>query len=233
MGTYRKLSFDRIKKPPAHAYSILLAALVALWMVAPFLPMVNLEAIGSAFFITVTLVAASYAMSDQGKSFVVIIVLGVALGIMVWLDVGVASTHWITVATQAMGLLFFGVVAYELLVDILSKESRVDANLIAGAVAVYLLIGVCFSFIYDLMFSLDPGSFRGIAENAPAHPTFTYFSFVTITTLGYGDITPLTRIGGAFATLEAIIGQLYLTVLVARLVGMHISQGPQHQESGR
>jgi voltage-gated potassium channel Kch len=47
---------------------------------------------------------------------------------------------------------------------------------------------------------------------------------VTLTTLGYGDITPLTRVGGSFATMEAVVGQLYLTILVARLVGMHISQ---------
>ena len=54
-----------------------------------------------------------------------------------------------------------------------------------------------------------------------------YFSFVTLTTLGYGDITPLTPVSGNFAILEATVGQLYLTVLVARLVGMHISQGPE------
>jgi len=233
VGRDRKLGYDRFRKPPAHAYSILLASLMALWLLAPFLPMVHLQGVGSAFFITVTLVAASYAMSDQGKSFITVIFLGVALVIMIWVDVGSDSNQWIAIATQGTALLFFGVVAYELLVDILSKESRVDTNLIAGAIAVYLLIAVCFSFIYELIYSLDPDSFRGIGENAEIHNTFTYFSFVTITTLGYGDITPLTRIGGSFATLEAIIGQLYLTVLVARLVGMHISQGPQEQASDR
>lgn len=224
MGRNRKTTHGRLLQPPAHSYSMLLIALLGLWLVSPLMDFLHAQQFSSAFFISVTMIAACYAMSDQGKSFVLVVVLGIALGVMVWIDLPGREGMWGDVATQTVALVFFGVVAYELLVDILSKESKVDSNLIAGAIAVYLLIGVCFSFVYELTFTLNPESFKGVGGSASVHTTFTYFSFVTMTTLGYGDITPLTKIGGTFATLQAIIGQLYLTVLVARLVGMHISQ---------
>lgn len=227
MGRDGKKTHDRLLKSPAHAYFALLIALLGLWLVSPLMDMLHAQRFSSAFFISVTMIAACYAMSDQGKSFILVVVLGVALGAMLWLDLAGHMGRWGDVATQITALLFFAVVAYELLVDILAKESRVDSNLIAGAISVYLLIGVCFSFVYEIVFTLNPESFKGVVEGPMRHTTFTYFSFVTMTTLGYGDITPLTKIGGTFATLEAIIGQLYLTVLVARLVGMHISQGPR------
>jgi voltage-gated potassium channel len=214
--------------PPAHAYFVLLASLLLLWLMSPLLAMLEVHILGSAVFISLTLMAATYAMKDQGKSFVLIIVLGIVLALFVWADfAGGAGTLWIQIGGSLAALLFFGVVAYELLLDILAKEARVDANLISGAIAVYLLVAVCFSFVYQLIYTLDPHSFKGLMGGTQVHTEFTYFSFVTLTTLGYGDITPLTRVGGSFATLEAIIGQLYLTVLVARLVGMHISQGPK------
>ncbi len=211
-------------RTPVHGYSALLLSLLALWLLAPLLRTFDFEEISDAFLITVTVVAASYAMRDQGKSFFLIVGLGVLLAIAMWIDAGRGELE-VGTFSSVVGLLFYGVVAYELLVDILSKERRVDLNLINGAISVYLLIGVCFAHFYALVFNLDPGSFRGIEEGVATGTSFVYFSFVTLTTLGYGDITPLTRWGGSIAILEAVVGQLYLTVLVARLVGMHISQG--------
>ena len=214
----------RKSKAPVHGYSVLLLSLLALWLLAPLLRTFDIEEISDAFLITITVVAASYAMRDQGKSFFLIVGLGALLAIAMWIDAG-RGEYELGTYSSIVGLLFYGVVAYELLVDILSKEGRVDMNLINGAISVYLLIGVCFAHYYAMVFNLDPGSFRGIEEVDAGGTSFVYFSFVTLTTLGYGDITPLTPWGGSFAILEAVVGQLYLTVLVARLVGMHISQG--------
>jgi len=78
---------------------------------------------------------------------------------------------------------------------------------------------------YNLIELVSPGSFKFavlISETGAAR--FTYFSFVTITTLGYGDIVPATNLARAVSMLEAFFGQIYLVVLVARLVGMHIAQ---------
>ena len=89
---------------------------------------------------------------------------------------------------------------------------------------VYLFIGLLWSDIYAILEHLQPGSFSFAHSQAGTKLSdFSYYSFVTLTTLGYGDITPLTSKARAFAMLEAIIGQLYLVVLIARLVGLHIS----------
>jgi len=91
---------------------------------------------------------------------------------------------------------------------------------IFGAVNVYFLIGLTWSFFYSIIHALSPASF---AVTSPDSSYFLYYSYVTLSTLGYGDITPLTPVARSFAYMEAMIGQLYLAVLIARLVGQHIA----------
>jgi hypothetical protein len=80
------------------------------------------------------------------------------------------------------------------------------------------------AFIYTFLELVDPASFNIALNRSDGYlPVFQYYSFVTITTLGYGDITPITDVAKAFSVLEAVIGQLYLVVAVAWLVGMHVS----------
>ena len=105
------------------------------------------------------------------------------------------------------------------------KEREVNANIIYASIVAYLLLAIMWIFIFKVIETLQPGSFF-----MPEHildkegNIFTYYSFVTITTLGYGDITPVKDVARAFAALEAVIGQIYLVVLVARLVGLNIAQ---------
>lgn len=101
----------------------------------------------------------------------------------------------------------------------------ISLNRIVGAVCVYLLLGVMWSIAYSVLEYSQPGSFKGLTELAsPAwNPDWIYFSFVTITTLGYGDITPLTQTARSLSFTEAIVGQFYIAVLVAGLVSAYIS----------
>jgi len=81
------------------------------------------------------------------------------------------------------------------------------------------------AFVYSVLESIHPGSFAtGEGQIEGGRRLYIYYSFVTITTLGYGDITPTTDLASTFSFLEAVIGQLYLAVLIARLVGVHIAQ---------
>jgi voltage-gated potassium channel len=214
--------------PPAHGYSVLFAALMGLWILAPFARAAGLGDAVELVLLTILMLAAGYATSDQGKRFKVIVVLGILMGLLIWIN----FTPWIDIypylPSKIVGIAFFVLVAYELLVDILAKQGRVDMSLIYGALSVYLLIGIAFAWLYEAIYVIDPGAFKGVEIDPLGElGEFQYFSFVTLTTLGYGDISPTTRIAGSFATLEAIIGQVYLTVLVARLVGMQISQPSQ------
>ena len=125
-------------------------------------------------------------------------------------------------------ILFLAFTSSLILVDILLRSKHIDADLIYGAVGVYLMIGFAFAFAFALLETISPGSFSGLAELISAHAVtdpMLYFSFVTLTTLGYGDISPISSVAMSMSYLEAIIGQLFLAILVARLVGMHIAAG--------
>ena len=111
-----------------------------------------------------------------------------------------------------------------LVLNYLIKEKEITADVIAGAICGYLLIGLMWSNLFSVLEILQPGSFE-IPDDASAEPShFTYYSYVTLTTLGFGDITPTTDQARSLSVLEAIAGPIYLAILVARLVGMSISQ---------
>ncbi len=115
-----------------------------------------------------------------------------------------------------------------MLIDILGRSKHVDADLSFGAISVYVMIGLFFAYAFALLEVLVPGSISGVSELVGTQATTSpviYFSYVTLTTLGYGDITPVTNIAMSLSYLEAIIGQLFLAILVARLVGLHIAAG--------
>ncbi len=101
----------------------------------------------------------------------------------------------------------------------------IDFDILLGAAAVYLVIGIVWAFSYLIIYEVQPGAFSLVhGEIPPTYHQFLYFSLTTLTTLGYGDITPLTPFAQIWATLEAVVGTLYMALLVARLVGMYQSQ---------
>jgi hypothetical protein len=123
----------------------------------------------------------------------------------------------------------FGVffVAYTIVIilSFIIREREVTRDVIYASIVVYLLIGVMWAFIYSAIEILQPGSFKIVEGHFnEGSLLFLYYSFVTLTTLGYGDMTPLTEVASSFSLLEAVIGQIYLTVLIAMLVGVYISQ---------
>jgi len=113
------------------------------------------------------------------------------------------------------------------------RYKKVTEDKIYGAISAYLLIGISWALIYTCVEIYDPQSFqfnsgfliqnRMISTHRFYFSQFLYFSFVTISTLGYGDIVPLSPLARLCASLECVVGQLYVAVLIARLVGIHIS----------
>lgn len=93
-----------------------------------------------------------------------------------------------------------------------------------GAVVLYLLIGLLWAVAYAILDSMVPGAFTGVPEHDKSAADWAYFSFVTLTTVGYGDITPVVRLARTLAILEALVGQLYPAVIIARLVSLQVSR---------
>jgi hypothetical protein len=120
---------------------------------------------------------------------------------------------------------FLTLVAASLLMDI-ARSRRVDMNVVFGACCVYLLLGLIWAAVYSLLESAAPGSFdlSGRPDGAESAASgLVYYSFITMTTVGYGDIVPLSPPARALSALQGLVGQLYLAIVIARFVGLEIS----------
>jgi hypothetical protein len=102
----------------------------------------------------------------------------------------------------------------------------ITTHRLVGAVSAYLLVGLAFALAYEWLELVRPGSFHaGAGPTEGAYPTTLYFSFVTLSTVGYGDVTPLSQQARALANLESLVGVLYPAVLIGRLLSMQGSGG--------
>lgn len=106
------------------------------------------------------------------------------------------------------------------------KSRKITQEIIVGGICIYLLMGILWAISFGLLIELD-----GDALAYEGLSSLYYFSFTTLTTLGYGDITPRSDFARVLTTMEAVIGQLYLAVFVARLVGLHIAGELRYPEN--
>ena len=132
--------------------------------------------------------------------------------------------HFLVFVGECFGIAFIAFLVVVILSFIFS-EHEVTINVIYASIVVYLLVAIMWAFIYSVLESINPGSFAtGEGQIEVGRRLYIYYSFVTITTLGYGDMTPITDLANTFSFLEAVTGQLYIAILIARLVGTHIAQ---------
>ncbi len=136
------------------------------------------------------------------------------------------ATPNVTVARDIALLLLFAATAINMLHDILTA-THVERDTVTGAICVYLFLGLIWALLYSVLLHFDPEAIRFARQDSEvAGPerfsTLLYYSFVTLTTLGYGDIQPVSSTAREAAWVEAVTGQLYLAVLIARLVGQRI-----------
>ena len=98
---------------------------------------------------------------------------------------------------------------------------HVDLNIITGSIALYLILGFIWAILYTFLIQLSPEAIKGVEPENWIHSlsTMTYFSFVTLTTLGYGDMSPVTTIAEVLVILEAVTGMFYFAIIVASLIG--------------
>lgn len=185
------------------------------------------------------LIAAALAVSDERRHAGFTIVFAGACVCLTLLAQFTGSSTLRVI--QELSTICFLIHVVQLVVRALFQQDRADFDAIAASLCGYLLIGVLFAVVFSLVMELD-GTAISMAKleqssEAAIHfgdqhtATALYFSFVTLTTLGYGDITPVSMLARMLTTLEALIGQLYLVVLVARLVGLHMSIEMENRRS--
>lgn len=184
-------------------------------------------------FLIVTLLASISAFSDQKRVSSIAIVLGVAAVALRWATY-ISDSYTLLLFSGSIGALFFAFIAVLILAAVL-RDHTVTGDTISGALCVYFLVAMVWALLFALMDKVHPGSFQITTGETitvdPKYPhslpvsVFLYFSLITLSTVGYGDIIPLTASARGLAALEGIIGQFYLAVLVARLVGLYTSRG--------
>jgi hypothetical protein len=176
------------------------------------------------------LVSGASAVAQKPWALVVISVIALGALSVRWASWAADLTVWREVSTLAT-LVPLCIVILMLVV----RRGPVTRQRIEGAIAVYVLLGLTWAQAYELLALLDPGAFAG-AVGGQTSPSWVYYSFVTLTTMGYGDITPLNPVARSLAILEALTGQLYLAILVARLVSLELHSrrgGPGDGPRGR
>lgn len=221
--------------PNLGRFASLLIALLAIFAVAPFAERTDspVQLLSVAF--SAVLLAGVYSVSQRPRVLAVAVTLAIPTLAFEWI-----SNYYTTAFTVVANLTLLGVfvafVAAIVLREIL-EETRVSLDTIFGGIAIYLLVGLAFAIGFSIVEHLEPGSYP-FSEQVTADaehrfhfvfPELLYFSFVTLTTLGYGDMVPATQPARTLAVAEAMVGQLYVAIFIARLVALHITHHAREQ----
>jgi hypothetical protein len=203
-------------------FLFLLISMLLMLLLRPFLEdFVGMKLLMDVFF-SLILISGVYAVSKKKHILWIGLMFAFPAFFVQW------STYFVTFPNslfigKLIGI-FFYIFMITVMLDYLFEEKEITTDMIIGAICVYLLIGAMWASIFTVIEIIHPGSFKMPENSASEMSHFIYYSFVTLTTLGYGDITPVSSTARSFSILEAIFGQLYIAILVSRLVGVNISQ---------
>ena len=189
--------------------------------------------------LTLVFLAAFLTIFSQSRFRLLAVVLGVPTIVGAWIDYVLPGLPRVplVVGFHLVAALFFGFTVATILRAV-HQEQTVSADAIYGALCGYLLVGLAFGHLYCITECLEPGSFQvseHFSTQLPVEPRyhfiFAYFSFVTLTSVGYGDIVPTSGTARSLAVIEAMIGQFYIAVLIGELIGKRVSQAMSGQTS--
>ncbi len=214
---------------PRMSNSLLLVAILLLLVVEPFFFGHPARQVAFDVLVSAVLIAAVWAVSPRPRLLVIGLALAVPAFVGRW-SLYFSDSRWLAALSSLFALAFFAFAAAVLLWQALGGTS-VTADTIAGAICAYLLLGVIWALVFSVIEQAHPGSF--LVNGSPlGHAPGTrhtilrqellYLSLVTLSTVGYGDVVAVTAPARMLAALEAVTGQLYLAVLIARLVGLHV-----------
>jgi hypothetical protein len=210
------------------SFDILLLSLVLL-LIIPSLVSTDWVSVVSRVLYSLTMLASLYLVSANPRDFVIGILLFIPSLVTKWMLVPLAPGSQLLLYcvfhTAFLVYVLYAIYRY------LLGGAQVNRETILASILLYLLFGFALSLVYLAILLIDPASFAGkisidagSADSvAAALRELIYFSFVTQTTLGYGDISPTGDLSRTTAVLQAITGQLYLAIVIARLVGLYIS----------
>jgi hypothetical protein len=221
-------------------FLVLLVTLILLLVVQPMVRGFSSRSPVVDVLFSLVLVAAILSLCQGRWPTRLALILGVPAILGRWLAYifSGGGVDFVALTDHCVEILFLGFVAVMILRAIFTQGS-ISFDSIFGAICAYLLLGLAWGSLYAVIEVTQPGSFQATGKMADSltsvegrGPVLIYYSFVTMTTVGYGDITPVSPPARTLAWLEAMTGQFYIAVLVAGLVGIRLSQGPVKRNDG-
>jgi hypothetical protein len=200
-----------------------LIALVLFICSAPFVDQFRGGQVVSSVFMTAVLITATMAMGNRRWTLVV----------ATFLVIPALATRWLahlrpdlvpTEVFSAIGILFVGFVAVNIFLFTL-RAPDVNSDVLCAGISGYLLLGLLWAFAYTLVGSVSPAAFAFAPRTGAPHVmegfTAHYFSYITLCSVGYGDIVPVSPTARMLSMVEAMTGTFYVAVMIARLVALH------------
>ena len=206
--------------------TVLLAMLVATIFIVPVAapPLGDSGRAVIELFFLLVLLAGAWAIAEHQRAALAVAALGGAIVAIAWLPMplfGPATPVVREVAALLAVVLLAAMVGFRVF-----APGRITTDRIMGAIALYLLFGVVWGNAYEIVALADPAAFNAAPDPGRGIERWFYFSFVTLTTVGYGDVTPVSRAARVLAIGEALVGQLYPAIILARLVTLQTSEPP-------
>jgi Ion channel len=201
----------------------LLIALALFIFFAPFVEEIRGGDLIVSVLLSLVLISAVFAVASRRSTLIIALLLAIPALVGRWINYFQPELVPPAVFLTA-GLALIAFVVANLLRFVLRAPS-VDADVLCASISAYLMLGLLWTMAYWLVDQLTPGAFSfnttsGMKETMAGFNAF-YFSFITLSTVGYGDITPVSKVARMLAATEAITGLLYVAVLIARLVGLY------------
>jgi len=206
--------------PGKGGYRVLLWTLAALLVMRPAIEEFGARPWALPFFFTIVMVASVWAVSKKTGHVIVVAIFALIATGGEWFRLAGHEMNQ-AIPTLAAAIAFTWVAAL-MAKDVFRERDYISDDMVYGDINIYLLITVAFAAAHRLQVLLVPDSINGLSAASTMGDTI-YYSAVTITTLGYGDVSPVTDNARMLASSEALFGQLYIAVLLAKLVATHIS----------
>src|SRR5882724_7693557 len=211
----------------------LLIALTLLFFFVPFVEEIKGGDLIVSGLLSLVLLSAVLTVASRGRTLTIALLLAIPAVVGRWINH--FQPHLVPPAiflVAGIGLVAFVVVN---LLRFVLRASAVDGEVLCASISAYLMLGLIWTMAYWLVEQLTPGAFAfntttGTKESMEGFNAF-YFSFVTLSTVGYGDITPVSKVARMLAAMEAMTGLFYVAVLIARLVGLYSTpKSTEHRE---
>lgn len=225
--TLVRLHFFHKISPKENKYLLLLFSLISLLLVSPFFRETDEARLYFSLLITIVLASGLYADYEQNRIDYIENILGFLALIFTWIDFYIPGNLTLDYITQLAYAAYFLYFTIELISRIVISN-EISPNLVYASIAGFFMLGLCGATLASVLELAIPEAYK-LPDNVSFHKfeNFIYYSFVTITTVGYGDMLPIHPASKMLAIILCVSGHLYSTVVLAIIIGKYIA-GKQH-----